>query len=142
MSNLTSPRQSRRRSLVALCASAFGALSITTGASGATALVEGHDVRYTAPGVLGVSHAKGTIHYPEGGTGHLIVIKLGLVADDPADLLNYRLADRGFAHHSTFLPPWRVMWYGQERFDKYRAVGYANVLAASATESNPQPAAD
>jgi hypothetical protein len=90
------------------------------------------------PGVLRKGHASGTIHYPEGKFGRLIVIKLGLVADDPDDLLSCRFADRGFAHHSTFCTPLRVMWYGTERFEKYRAVGYANAHAASLSCPKPQ----
>jgi MFS family permease len=92
------------------------------------------------PGVLSVGHANGTIHYPGTTTGRLVVIKLGLVADeDSDDLLAYRSSDPGFAHHSTFWPPLRVMWYGRERFDKYRAVGYANARAASLSDAKPEP---
>jgi hypothetical protein len=86
----------------------------------------------TANGVLGAGHASGAIHYPDAAnTGRLTVIKLGLVGDDSNDLFAYQAVDPGFAHHSTFWPPLRVMWYGRERFDKYREVGYANALAAS-----------
>jgi hypothetical protein len=84
------------------------------------------------PGVLSVGHAVGTIKYPGPTAGRLVVIKLGLVqGDDAGPLFAYRDVDRGFAHHGTFVPPWRVMWYGPARFEKYRAVGYANALAAS-----------
>jgi hypothetical protein len=85
------------------------------------------------PGILSVGHMVGTIHYPDAAsTGRLVVIKLGLVrGNDSQPLFDYRAVDRGFAHHSTFWPPLRVMWYGPERFEKYRAVGYANALAAS-----------
>jgi hypothetical protein len=83
-------------------------------------------------GVLGAGHAIGDIHYPGSAPGRLVVIKLGLVDnDEDQDVFDYRTADRGFAHHSTFWPPLRVMWYGRERFDKYREVGYANARAAS-----------
>lgn len=94
------------------------------------------------PGVLGVGHAFGEIHYSGAATGRLVVIKLGLVpGDDNEGLFDYRSADRGFAHHGTFWPPLRVMWYKRERFDKYRAVGFANALAASRAVSGTPPLA-
>jgi hypothetical protein len=82
-------------------------------------------------GVLGVGHALGDIHYPGSAPGRLVVIKLGLVeGDEDTDVFAYRTTDRGFAHHGTFWPPLRVMWYGPARFEKYRAVGYGNAVAA------------
>jgi hypothetical protein len=83
-------------------------------------------------GLLGEGHAIGRIDYGAGRTGTLVVIKLGLTANDSQELLDYRSADRGFAHHGTFLPPWRVMWYSPTRVDMYRRVGYAHAAAASA----------
>lgn len=84
------------------------------------------------PGVLGAGHVLGDIHYPGSAPGRLVVIKLGLVVgDEGKDVFDYRSTDRGFAHHGTFWPPLRVMWYGPARFEKYRAVGFANAQSAS-----------
>jgi len=87
----------------------------------------------SVPGVLGAAYAVGEVRYPEQPeAGRLVAIKLGLVAGIHAEsLFDYAKLDRGFAHHGTFWPPWSVTWYGSDRFEKYREVGYASALAAS-----------
>lgn len=92
------------------------------------------------PGILGTGHVRGTVRYPDdGGEATITIIKLGLThaMGDLADEQAYALTDRGFAHHGTFWPPLKVMWYDRERFDHYRRVGYANASAACA-ERAPQ----
>lgn len=81
----------------------------------------------TSDGLLGASHAVGTIRYPE-GTGTLIVIKLGLTSGSPQDLRDYRERDRQFPRHSTFTH----IAFGPERMDAYRRLGIANARAAMA----------
>jgi len=84
-------------------------------------------------GLMGATHAIGTIHYPSQSgqpsvTGTLIVIKLGLsAASDPA-LLAYLATDCQFPHHKTFTH----MAFGPERMEAYRKLGFENAVAASA----------
>lgn len=74
--------------------------------------------------LLGASHAIGHIQYPE-GVGTLIVMKLGLTADTPAELRDYRSVDPPFPFHSTVhvaFPP--------ARMNAYRQLGFATAEAA------------
>ena len=72
----------------------------------------------TTRGVLGATHASGTIHYGGGATGELHVIKLGLHAKTPDALREYATEDRGFPHHSTLR-----QLYGERRIRAYRDLG-------------------
>jgi hypothetical protein len=79
---------------------------------------------------LGLSkqHAvKGTIDYPAHGSapafqGVLILVKPTLTQDifrEAPDLLNYRLRNRAFPHHST-----TDQWFDEAQFESYRKLGY------------------
>jgi hypothetical protein len=70
-------------------------------------------------GIMATAHASGEIQYPDGATGMLVVIKLGLTDDSPQDLLDRRRTDRFFPHHPTF--PFQV--FRRDRMDAYRLSG-------------------
>jgi hypothetical protein len=92
------------------------------------------DVKVFEPvddGVLGAGHAVGTITYSDNSTASLVVIKLGLTPDSPAELKDYRGRDKRFPYHGTFWPPWQVTWYGPVRVDHYRKIGFFNARTAS-----------
>lgn len=87
--------------------------------------------------VLGASHINGEITYPGGETATVIVVKLGLTAENKNESADYRARDGRFPYHNTFWPPWKVMWYPEARMDAYRRIGYANTLAASRDPDAP-----
>jgi hypothetical protein len=72
-----------------------------------------------ADGFYPATHAAGGITYPDGATGRLIVVKLGLRRDSPNLLRQRRRTDRGFPHHSTF---WKQT-YDRPRMNAYRMLG-------------------
>jgi len=80
-----------------------------------------------ADGLLGAAHDVGVIRYPGGHIGHLVVIKLGLTAQSPQHLVEYRTRDRKFPHHGTF----RYQLYSAERMNTYRQLGASNAATAS-----------
>jgi hypothetical protein len=75
--------------------------------------------------VLTHSHAVGTVHYADRSTGTIVVIKLGLTADSPDNLHEYRRKDRAFPHHSTLNQVFRA-----DRFDAYRSLGWDSAYRA------------
>jgi hypothetical protein len=79
-------------------------------------------------GIMGTTHAVGTIDYGEGQSGKLIVIKLGLMSSTPDDLRDRRQTDHAFPYHSTF----RYVAYRADRLDAYRRLGIINATAAMA----------
>jgi hypothetical protein len=78
-------------------------------------------------GLLGASHAVGTIRYSDEAFGRLVVIKLGLTEESPQELLDRRSTDRQFPHHSTF----RFQMYSADRMNAYRQLGAFNALCAT-----------
>lgn len=73
--------------------------------------------------------AAGEIHYDDRTqAGRLIVIKSALTATSPDDLHEYRSKDKRFPYHSTLR-----QWYGMERFDSYRRLGYFHAAEACAS---------
>lgn len=80
------------------------------------------DLRTFAPGPDGLyrsSHAIGKITYADGTECRIVIIKLGLTAESPEELLARRQTDPGFPHHSTF----GVRVYPTDRMDAYRTLG-------------------
>jgi hypothetical protein len=91
-------------------------------------------------GILGATHAVGSVTYPDAiGKAKIVVIKLGLRANSPDELKQYRDRGKPFPYHDTFKWPWQVMWYGEERMRKYAAVGHNNAAAACEDEEAPGP---
>jgi hypothetical protein len=78
------------------------------------------DLDRHAPNILtGRNVTVGRVQYPDGTIGRLIVIKLGLSADDPSDLIEFQRSNPTFPYDSTGNQIYRA-----ERFDAYRALGY------------------
>jgi hypothetical protein len=75
--------------------------------------------------LLANTHAIGTISYADGSKGTLVVIKIGLTAHSPDDVVEYRHTDRAFPHHSTLNQVYRA-----ERFDAYRTLGWCSAVEA------------
>jgi hypothetical protein len=73
---------------------------------------------------------EGTINYDGHSAGRLIVIKLGLTADAPSDLIDFQRNNPTFPYDSTGNQIYRA-----ERFDAYRALGFH---AATKASSNPE----
>jgi hypothetical protein len=74
-------------------------------------------------GLKGATHAIGEITYAGGATGRLIVVKLGLTNDSPAQLREYSVIDRPFPNHSTL-----HQVYDRRRMDAYRMLGRDSAL--------------
>ena len=72
----------------------------------------------TPEGLYHSTHAFGTITYPDGSLGQLIVVKLGLTRDSSAGLLERSRSEPKFPHHPTI----RQM-YDRSRMNAYREVG-------------------
>lgn len=64
------------------------------------------------------SHATGTIQYPDGTTGSLHVLKLGVTDRHSSILKEYEAQDPGFPFHATM-----HQIYSAERFEAYRRLG-------------------
>jgi hypothetical protein len=69
-------------------------------------------------------HAKkhfsvGRIHYKNGEQGILLYIKNSLTGDEPTDLINYKLEEPSFPHHSTI-----DQFFSESQFESYRQLGY------------------
>ncbi len=84
---------------------------------------------------LGATHASGLIHYADGSQASLTVVKLGITERTPSALREYRRTDRPFPHHSTV-----NQIYPAERFDAYRALGWASTQEALADPRTPTAA--
>ncbi|MBZ5703744.1 MAG: patatin-like phospholipase family protein [Acidobacteriia bacterium] len=83
---------------------------------------------------LSRSHfAVGKIHYAPGSSrgedlGVLIYLKPALLADDPADVLGYKVTNPHFPHDTT-----ANQWFDEAHFENYRALGEAAGSAACGT---------
>ena len=88
----------------------------------------------TPQGFYPFTHAAGVITYPDGSTGRLVVVKLGLTRESPNFLRERRHKDRGFPHHSTFCK----QVYSTDRMDAYRNLGYDSALRCL-TDYAPNP---
>lgn len=77
-------------------------------------------------GLYGSTHAIGSLQYGDGKKVDLVVIKLGLSAQSPADLRDRQMTDLGFPHHSTFFN----QVYSRDRMDAYRRLGYDSARSA------------
>lgn len=71
----------------------------------------------------GSSHfAVGTIDYMGDGKaeqlGHLVYIKSSLTGDEPTDLINFKLQEPAFPHHSTI-----DQFFNESQFESYRRLG-------------------
>jgi len=69
-------------------------------------------------GFYGATHCVGHVKYPDGTSGKLTVVKLGLTTDSANALKDRVHSDRGFPHH----PTWR-QWYREDRMGAYRDAG-------------------
>jgi hypothetical protein len=70
----------------------------------------------TGPQALGF--AMGTIRYPEGASGLLLYVKPSWLADLPADVQAYGIANPEFPHESTV-----DQWFTESQFESYRRLG-------------------
>ncbi len=77
-----------------------------------SAFKRGPDGCYSATAVTGV------VHYDDGSTCELTIIKLGLTADSDQPLHAYRHQHHRFPHHAT---GWQ--WYPEHRMKAYRDLG-------------------
>jgi hypothetical protein len=81
---------------------------------------------------LSRSHfAVGKIHYVPGSEqddGVLIYLKPALLADDPADVLGYKVTNPHFPHDTT-----ANQWFDEAHFENYRALGETAGSAACTT---------
>jgi hypothetical protein len=83
---------------------------------------------------------KGSIDYPASGNspafrGVLILVKPTLTEEilkEAPDLLNYRLRNREFPHHST-----TDQWFDEAQFESYRKLGY--LIGRRLAGEVPQP---
>lgn len=76
--------------------------------------------------LYGATHAVGKLVYPDGFEARLIVVKLGLSRDTPANLRQRRETDVRFPHH----PTWDQV-YNSDRMDAYRQLGRDSALRCS-----------
>ena len=68
---------------------------------------------------MSVAHGvRGTINYPEGGTGSLLYIKSTLTEKDRGDVLAYKREHAVFPHQST-----ADQWFDESQFESYRRLG-------------------
>lgn len=98
----------------------------------------------TTPGVFPRTHTKGTVHYQDGKTADLHVIKLGLHPANLGEFESYRQTDRKFPHHPT-----GDQLYPAARMKMYRDLGRDNAKrcldeiasnqTSTAAPGNPQP---
>ncbi len=78
------------------------------------------------------THVVGTIRYRNGESGRLVIIKAGVPADAPIDILH------AHAKWSAFpCDPTLNQLYKAERFDAYRALGYFATDRALSEETRP-----
>jgi hypothetical protein len=64
-------------------------------------------------------YAIGSIHYRDGEQGILLFIKNSLAGNEPTDLINYKLQEPAFPHHSTI-----DQFFSESQFESYRQLGY------------------
>lgn len=77
-------------------------------------------------------HAVGTIKYPDGETGRLIVLKSVIGRDLPMDVFGYAAAHAAFPNEST-----ADQFFDERQFEAYREAGYA-VCKAMLAENKVQ----
>ncbi|MGI9233962.1 MAG: patatin-like phospholipase family protein [Woeseiaceae bacterium] len=75
-------------------------------------------LRKDIKGYSKVRWAKGTIHYGNGETGHLLYVKLSVNGDEPEYIRAYRSKETEFPHQST-----ADQFFTEEQFEAYRALG-------------------
>lgn len=63
-------------------------------------------------------YAIGNILYADGSAGKLIYLKSSLTGDEPIDLINYKLQESTFPHHSTI-----DQCFDESQFESYRNLG-------------------
>jgi hypothetical protein len=79
------------------------------------------DLSPLRPGPDGVSRqpmVAGDIHYPEGDTGILLLIKPTITGNEPADVAQYRTRNAVFPHESTV-----DQFYDEAQWEAYRRLG-------------------
>lgn len=74
---------------------------------------------------LAHTHAVGSITYPGGSVGHLVVLKIGLAPTSAESVKASSKRWRRFPNHGTY-----DQFYTSERFDAYRALGYDTAAVA------------
>jgi Patatin-like phospholipase len=62
--------------------------------------------------------AIGEVFYPNGQLGYLLYIKNCLTGDEPTDLINFKLQEPAFPHHSTI-----DQFFDESQFESYRHLG-------------------
>ncbi|HEY8484463.1 MAG TPA: hypothetical protein VIL13_07625 [Longimicrobiales bacterium] len=79
------------------------------------------DLSPLRPGANGLARqpmVAGDIHYPNGDTGVLLLIKPTLVGQEPVDIAQYRRRNPGFPHEST-----GDQFYDEAQWESYRRLG-------------------
>jgi hypothetical protein len=71
-----------------------------------------------APRHVRGTHARGTIHYPDGAEGTIVVIKAGVPRDAPFEVRAFHASHPTFPCDSTL-----NQFFSAERFDAYRTLG-------------------
>lgn len=89
------------------------------------------------PGADGLSRqpmVAGDIHYPDGDTGTLLVLKPSLTGSEPPDILQYRARNEKFPHQST-----SDQFFDEAQWESYRRLGLhvARTAFASAIDRHP-----
>lgn len=75
-------------------------------------------LRPDAQGISRQPMVAGDIHYPEGDTGILLLIKPTITGGEPADVAQYRTRNPVFPHEST-----RDQFYDEAQWESYRRLG-------------------
>ena len=88
-----------------------------------------------APRYVRATHARGTIHYPDGTVGTIVVIKAGVTRDAPFEVRAFHAAHPTFPCDSTL-----NQFFSAERFDAYRTLGA--FAASRALQDHTSGAAD
>lgn len=69
-------------------------------------------------GFAGQAMVAGDVHYPDGDTGVLLLLKPTLVGNEPGDILQYRSRNPAFPHESTL-----DQFYDGAQWESYRRLG-------------------
>ena len=89
------------------------------------------------PGENGLSRqpmVAGDIHYPDGDTGTLLVLKPSLIGSEPPDILQYRARNAKFPHQST-----GDQFFDEAQWESYRRLGLHVARTALSTTSERHP---
>ena len=76
------------------------------------------DLSQNQEGISASHSALGRIHYPDGGTGWIIFLKLAITGDEKDHVADYRARHSNFPHEST-----GDQIYSEEQFEAYRSLG-------------------